>query len=768
MLAFLINLLVYGNSLASTIFVSKEATGSNTGASWADAYTNLQTALLDTQSGSQIWVAAGTYVPGTLRTSTFRLKPFVELYGGFSGSETDLTQRTWQQYKSILSGDVLGNDSGGTNNTENVYHVVTGTNNVTIDGFIITGGNANGSSGGNGDGGGFLNYCNAVTIRNCSFLGNKASGFGAAMYFFGSQNVAVTATVENCTIKDNQCEGWGGGAAWNISSILLEDCRFEGNLSVEDGGGAHSLRSTIEVRECTFVSNTVTFGRSSGGLNLSYTTATVDRCAFVGNVSGSTGGGLSAEGNVARTTIRDSLFAENRAQARGAGVYNFDAPLSIQSCVFTRNALLTGSRSGGGLCTYFANTNRGSVRVSDCLFSDNSANLNYGGGIAVTSQITSPSEPTIIERCIFTGNLAAYGGGCYIQIETTAVVRSCIFLGNKSQASSNGGGGIYFNMAGKDVQNCSFFGNVSAYDGGAIYHTDVQACRVQNSVLWSNRATRGAEIYGSPASALAISDSDISGGWNGADVSAGVGNGGGNLNANPFAEPVSTGTWTQAASYDPATCLSTLQDAGASWTPGAWKGMYVQPTAGAPLLHYVVSNGANTLLIWGNYSATVQASMQYVIRHFRSQPGSVCVDAGADLPGVTNDLEGVARPLDGNVDGIARWDIGAYEHVSHLSDTDHDGAVDQDEVIAGTNPTNAANRFSIAATLCDVERADVELSWGSCLGRLYTIESTTNLTGGTWNALPGLSALPGTGAAMLFTNTLSGPFEFYRARVSAP
>jgi hypothetical protein len=65
-------------------YVNQAATGGNNGNTWADAFTNLQSALAVAEFSDQIWVAKGTYFPteGLEREISFNLPKGVRLYGG--------------------------------------------------------------------------------------------------------------------------------------------------------------------------------------------------------------------------------------------------------------------------------------------------------------------------------------------------------------------------------------------------------------------------------------------------------------------------------------------------------------------------------------------------------------------------------------------------------------------------------------------------------------------------------------------------------------
>ena len=87
--------LAWSQSALAICYVNAAAAGSNTGASWANAYTDLQSALANWPACVDIWLARGTYKPTTTtdRSISFAIKPSVFLYGGFAGTEASLGDR---------------------------------------------------------------------------------------------------------------------------------------------------------------------------------------------------------------------------------------------------------------------------------------------------------------------------------------------------------------------------------------------------------------------------------------------------------------------------------------------------------------------------------------------------------------------------------------------------------------------------------------------------------------------------------------------------
>ncbi len=325
-------------SAQTTWHVDASAGPSGDGTSWETPFQDLQSALAVAQSGDEIWVVAGIYIPSQTgdAESSFFLVNGVGLYGGFVGSETQRDQRDWHANQTILSGDVGQDDVVGSGSywyvnwnihTPNCGHVVVGSGtdaSTIIDGFTIENGHTGPTGTPAGDplmfGSGIYNIAGSPTIRNCTLRHNLA-GFaaGGAIYNYNS-NPAIT----NCRIVENYVHLGDGGGICNAgtSAPVIEDCFFQYNIGIaasgeaSGGGVAHWSSVPITVRRCTFDANTVkpfyTVGSDigyGGGLWCFNSGITVEDCIFTDNYA-NLGGGFWSWGNA---TLVNCLFEGNRA-----------------------------------------------------------------------------------------------------------------------------------------------------------------------------------------------------------------------------------------------------------------------------------------------------------------------------------------------------------------------------------------------------------------------------------------------------------------------
>jgi hypothetical protein len=293
---------------ATTYYVKTGGNNSSAGTSWSTAKADLQNAINASSAGDEIWIEAGTYKPtldpstgtasGTTRDYSFYLDKNIEIYGGFAGTETALSQRKISSNEVILSGDI-----GTANSTsDNCYHVVIFENlgsSSSLNNVTIKNGNANGSgnctySGVNfyqGSGGGINIMKGSPVISGCLITDNLSTG-GGGLYIQGSatNNFAngqsyVSATFENCAIIDNTASGNGGGAYcnWNGNANFY-NCLFYNNTAVDGGAVRSTSHSHPDFYNCAIIDNTAT---SAGGGFQSWSSCWIKiyNSIFYGNTS---------------------------------------------------------------------------------------------------------------------------------------------------------------------------------------------------------------------------------------------------------------------------------------------------------------------------------------------------------------------------------------------------------------------------------------------------------------------------------------------------
>ena len=481
---------VYSQSIR---YVKPIATGTGDGSSWVNASADLQAMINSSDINDQVWVASGTYKPNrpidnqdnisepNNRHNAFMLKDSVKVYGGFPALGSPVWEdRNWEVNVTVLSGDI--GTSG--NNADNAYHVV-----VTLglyqeplsaatilDGFTITGGNANGAtyndehivgyhavSRGSGggifiinasvtfnnlivtgnnatNGGGIANHshANLVTFNNTSITFNNATAEGGGMYFY---SYSVTA-LNDMEITQNTANMGGGVYDFHSIDMFLNNVLIDGNSAISNGGGIYN--NVIHTTEFTNVTVSNNDAVNGGGLYNYYGgTGSFSGLTITGNTASLDGGGMYND-NVSGMVFSDLIISNNTA-TNGAGVYN-TAIVSYTDVVISGNAA-TGN--GGG----FYNK-QGIPLLNRIQIKGNSANR--GGGIYYVSSDSEPGYRSIIRNLLLSGNKALSDGG-----------------------------GIYNNNSKIVIINATIAGN-NAVNGGGIFNNSASWCKVTNTALTGN------------------------------------------------------------------------------------------------------------------------------------------------------------------------------------------------------------------------------------------------------------------------------------------
>lgn len=210
-------------SKASVIYVNWNATGSNNGSSWVNAYNSFQAGINAASAGDQVWVCQGSYTPGQF--SSFNLKEGVEVYGGFLGTETLLSQRDWKLNQTDLTGSqsnpwlprtriILANYSDGL------------TNAAILDGFRFTNADI------------FIEMYHVYpTIRNCHF-DEISAGVGEVYQVGIFQSAGVpslgTTIIDGCRFTSTQVRPLWIRSNTHVTNSIIEHREAYGSLACGD------------------------------------------------------------------------------------------------------------------------------------------------------------------------------------------------------------------------------------------------------------------------------------------------------------------------------------------------------------------------------------------------------------------------------------------------------------------------------------------------------------------------------------------------------
>lgn len=258
-------------------YVSSQATDTGDGSSWANA-TTLTKALDKAVAGDQIWVQGfDTLTGGNLYVAPkegFAVKSGVQLYGGFAGTESRLSQRVtlgkpYQlKYRSVLSGDIQKNDTVGSvdlifpangTRSDNATHVLS----VNLDPTQASGNNNT-----------YPTVINGFSIGNGQAAGTGDAGKGGGIYVYGDNSKGGVFRIERCFLISNYATQ--GGAVYvdaSVKSVNGETSLINQSVVFNNAAGD---RAAVENQaggiylagEATVV-NTSIFNNGNGGVRLS-------------------------------------------------------------------------------------------------------------------------------------------------------------------------------------------------------------------------------------------------------------------------------------------------------------------------------------------------------------------------------------------------------------------------------------------------------------------------------------------------------------------
>lgn len=366
------------------LYVNATAIGQGSGLSWADAYTDLQSALSVANANPlgkplQVWVAAGTYkpaAPGGDRGRPFLLPADRQILGGFAGNEHAASERDPTVKVCVLSGDLADDDGPGfANRLDNSRHVVVAsgtTGAAVLDGFTITGGNADSDLAHGRSGGGLYAFSGDLALRNCRFTDNLAGwvagglGIGGGAYFcFGSsphitgcsfdnnramgaaalavEGEACSLTMTESSFRDNSAGFAGAVYASQYCGVSGTNLTFERNTSDEGGAVLGEFFATLSFTNCLFANNTATAW--SGALEMyDNTTLTLTNCTLALNTGGTAGGAIGAFYS-SPVTLNNCILSGNTSPLGNNMFSGYLLPGGAPSSVIVRSSDVVGGQA---------------------------------------------------------------------------------------------------------------------------------------------------------------------------------------------------------------------------------------------------------------------------------------------------------------------------------------------------------------------------------------------------------------------------------------
>lgn len=281
---------------------------------------------------------------------------------------------------------------------------------------------------------------------------------------------------------------WGGiSAGYQITLTSSEDGPFT-IYNRRESNNVNSQFHFSQVSGNLILENiTLDGGNVGGGIIVSTTyedtpaSLTLNEGAIIQNCVDilNPGGAIRTVGPNTTITINGGIIRDNTATRNGGGI-----AITSGNTLIMNSGLITGNKtsaSGGGILS------DGTFIMNGGEISHNSANSQFGGGIALT-----PKGHFELIGGSITNNSAKSGGGIYVEGSASGKSYKIDKLINENNVATEYGGGIFTANA-LDISNSTFDTNSAGmYGGGIAAYAPVT---VEGSSFDNNSANSGGGIF---------------------------------------------------------------------------------------------------------------------------------------------------------------------------------------------------------------------------------------------------------------------------------
>lgn len=304
LVCFLIVMLVCGSALqAAIVYVNLTSPQDGPGNDWDHACHSILGGISRAQAGDEIWVARGTYAAG------IQLKLGPQLYGGFAGWESSRDQRDWRTNVTTVSKDANATNTvripaGASADTVIAGFTIQGpagssAKAVSASGASPTIANNTIAHGGIDTTGGMIKgntvsdcYYTGIACSTGQVIGNNVRGCGGGIS-------SGSATVVGNTVYGNHggASTTGGGITCSGAAVVANN--FVVGNGGADGGGIYITQASTT--QALIVSNTI-IGNQSYGIYCGYNSSPL----IANNIIALNGSGVGRTSSSSTMTLRNN------------------------------------------------------------------------------------------------------------------------------------------------------------------------------------------------------------------------------------------------------------------------------------------------------------------------------------------------------------------------------------------------------------------------------------------------------------------------------